>query len=338
MSRMFDFNPANHANEFAERGFVHIPHGLSEEFHSQLVKYVDDSFARNYLKDFARGDKQQAIFEFLEPEHYDELREVVAAICGVEAVSLTLSERHIKEYEPNAAPYPLAHKDRFGSEVAVGFSIRVPKGSTLVIYHDEDVRPNPFNSTAELRASFSPDMLPEAKLRNAKRIEIQDQPADVQVFRGNSFWHLREHGAGTTVLYLKLNTYNCDTLGEDPHDGEVRDCTLKFVNSPGPVWESSIPVLGRRVDYIQRRYSRDWSELFGIVIHGHLHTTISQTDFDILRAMDGQRSVSEIAAHLGEGANVRSAIRSLAQRGIVDLLTQRISLGQIGQRALLRAA
>ena len=214
---MFNFDSNSYAEAFAEHGYVHIPEGLPEEFHARLVKYVEDSFDKKHLKDFARGDKQQAMFEFLEPEHYDELRETVASICGVEVSSLTLSERHIKEYEPGADPYPLAHKDRFGSEFSVGFSIRVPEGSTLVIYPEHDASVNPFNSTAELRSSFSPQALPEMGLQNAPRIEIHDRPRDVQIFRGNAMWHLREHGAGTTVLYLKLNTYNCDTLGEDPY-------------------------------------------------------------------------------------------------------------------------
>ena len=116
MSKMFDFDANKYADAFAEHGYVHIPEGLPSDFHARLVKYVEDSFDKKHLKDFARGDKQQAMFEFLEPEHYDELRETVAAVCGVDVNSLTLSERHIKEYEPGADPYPLAHKDRFGSE------------------------------------------------------------------------------------------------------------------------------------------------------------------------------------------------------------------------------
>ncbi|WP_263368599.1 hypothetical protein [Edaphobacter bradus] len=341
MTKMFTFDADNYADVFANNGYVHIPEGLSEEFHARLVKYVEDSFDKKHLKDFARGDKQQALFEFLEPEHYDELREVVAAICGVEASSLTLSERHIKEYEPGAAPYPLAHKDRFGSEIAVGFSIRVPVGSTLVIYPEHDLSANPFNSTAELRSSFSANAHPEAGLKHALRVEIQDQPRGVQLFRGNMMWHLREHGAGTTVLYLKLNTYNCDTLGEDPHSVEVRQRTLSIVDSSPFEWAASIPVIARRVDYIQRRYNRDWNEVFGVVIYGQPHTTITEAEFEALRLMDGQRTVTEISQRteqLCKGRDVREAIRLLAQRGIVDLLTKPLAMGQVRHMALREVA
>ena len=331
MSKMFDFDAHSYIDEFAERGYVHIPGGLPEDFHAQLVKYVEDSFDKKHLKDFARGDKQQAMFEFLEPEHYDELRETVAAVCGVDVNSLTLSERHIKEYEPGADPYPLAHKDRFGSEIAVGFSIRVPEGSTLVIYPEHDVNVNPFNSTAELRSSFSSHSLPDAALKGAPRVEIQDRPRDVQIFRGNAMWHLREHGAGTTVLYLKLNTYNCDTLGEDPHSSEIRQQTLSMVDSSSFNWTASFPVIARRVDYIHRRYNRDWNELFGVVIFGQPHATITEVEFEALRSMDGQRTVAEISWRLAQsdrGRDVGEAIRRLALRGIVDLLARPIAMGQ----------
>jgi hypothetical protein len=341
MSKMFDFDAHSYSDAFAEHGYVHIPEGLPEDFHAQLVKYVQDSFDKKHLKDFARGDKQQAMFEFLEPEHYDELRETVAAVCGVDVNSLTLSERHIKEYEPGADPYPLAHKDRFGSEFAVGFSIRVPEGSTLVMYPEYDVSVNPFNSTAELRSSFSPQALPDARLKDAPRVEIQDRPRDVQIFRGNAVWHLREHGAGTTVLYLKLNTYNCDTLGEDPHSSEMRRRTLSLADSSPSNWTESIPVIARRVDYIHRRYNRDWSELFGVVLYGQPHATVTETEFEALRLMDGHRTVAEISWQMGQpvkDGDVREAIRELALRGIVDLLIKPIAMGQVRPAVLTQVA
>jgi hypothetical protein len=341
MPKMFNFDADSYADEFAEHGYVHISEGLPEEFHTRLIKYVEDSFDKKHLKEFARGDKQQAMFEFLEPEHYDELREIVAAVCRVEPSSLTLSERHIKEYEPGADPYPLGHKDRFGSEIAVGFSIRVPEGSTLVMYPEHDVSVNPFNSTIELRSSFSPYTLPDAALKEAPRVEIQDRPRDVQIFRGNAIWHLREHGAGTIVLYLKLNTYNCDTLGEDPHSAEIRQSTLSIVDSPPSMWAATIPVIGRRVDYVHRRYSRDWSELFGVVIYGQPHATITEAEFEALRSMDGKRTVTEIASQMERSGKVKDpheAIRQLAHRGIVDLFARPIAMGQAGRRALAQVA
>ena len=71
MSRMFNFTPTCYAAEFAEHGYVHIRQGLREEFYTQLVRSVQVSFQKNHMKDFALGEKQQAIFEFPEAGHYD---------------------------------------------------------------------------------------------------------------------------------------------------------------------------------------------------------------------------------------------------------------------------
>ena len=330
MSKMFDFDGASYAQHFTKSGFVHIPQGLTEEFYRRLVDYVEASFSISQKKEFAVGDKQQALFEFLEPQHYDELRQTVAAVCNVAPESLALSERHIKQYESEAAPHPLAHKDRFGSEVAVGFSIHVPEGSSLVIYPDHDVSANPFNSTAELRSSFLLDRAPEPGLATAARVEIRDQPRDVMMFHGNAMWHLREYSAGTTVLYLKLNTYNCDTLGEDPVTAHLRSRTATLAQSPRSTWECSIPVLSRQVEYVERRYNRDWKEVIGVTVRGKPFATITDDELCLLQAMDGQRTVAEIVGPMGDGnCRVLETIRRLAEYGIVDLLTQAISLGGI---------
>jgi hypothetical protein len=337
---MFDFNPADYAEAFARDGYVHIPRGLSSSFYSLLQQQAPDPSTASLMAEFARGDKQQAKFEFLELEHYDELREAAATICGVDPSDLTLSERHIKYYETGANPFPLAHKDRFGSEVAVGFSIHVPEGSTLVVFPDHDVSANPFNSTMELRASFSKDNLPEPGLKTARRVEIQDHPRDVMLFRGSAMWHLREHGAGTTVLYLKLNTYNCDTLGEDPHTDELQKRTVALLNQSDSEWADSFPMVSRRVDYIHRRYDRDWNEQFGVVLYNQPHTTISEAEFNALRLMDGARSAREIAVQLDSNGSRSGTetIRRLAQRGLVDLLPHRVAMGRIGHPALANVA
>ncbi len=334
MGKMFDFDPASYADAFANRGYVHIAEGLAEEFYARLVKYVDEASGSNRLKDFALGNKQQTLYEFLEPDHYDELREAVATICGLDGASMLVAERHIKAYEADAAPYPLAHKDRFGSEVAVGFSVHVPQGSTLVLYPEYDVGANPFNSTAELRSSFWAHTAPEPGLKTARRVEIRDKPRDVMVFTGSAMWHVREHAANTTVLYLKLNTYNCDTLGEDPHSGDVRQRTLESLRSSPGALGASIPVIARKVDYVHRRYNRDWNEVLGVVVFGEPHITLSETEFEALQTMNGRRTVADIAELMqraGRAGDAHETIRRLAERGIVDLLMQPLASGPVGR-------
>ena len=331
MGNMFDFEPKTHASGFANDGYVHIAEGLTPDFYMALKRYVDELLGSKQMKDFAGGDKLQAVYEFLEPAHYDELREAVATICGVDAKSLVLAERHIKAYAADANPHPLAHKDRFGSEVSVGFSIDVPEGSTLVLYPEHDAVANPFNSTAELRSSFCTHTAPETGLKNARRVEIRDKPRDVMMFKGSATWHLRERAAGTTVLYLKLNTYNCDTLGEDKHNADTRQRTLDLLYSSDATLFASIPMIARKVDSVHRRYNRDWREILGVVIFGGPHVSINETEFGILQAMDGQRTVADIAKRIdqtGNGIGFGEIIRCLADRGFIDLLPHRVVRGE----------
>jgi len=106
-------------------------------------------------------------------------------------------------------------------------------------------------------------------------------------------------------------------------------------------WTASIPVIARRVDYIHRRYNRDWSELFGVVLYGQPHASVTEGEFEVLRAMDGRRTVAEISRQMGqsrEAEDVREAIRQLALRGIVDLLTSPIAMGQTRPAVLAQLA
>jgi hypothetical protein len=215
--KLFNFDPQDYSTRYAEHGFVHIRRGLTEAFYQLLRSQVDEYLLSRRLEKFALGDKQQSLYQF--PSEWDcfgQLLDGVAEVCRLDRARLILSERHIKAYDQNANPHPLAHKDRYGSEVSVGFSVTVPEASKLVLYPYDDVSINPYDSSAELRASLPPEALPEVTLRNARRVELSDDAGDVVMFRGNAIWHLRSHPAGTTMLYLKLNTFNSDPLGEDP--------------------------------------------------------------------------------------------------------------------------
>jgi hypothetical protein len=327
MKGMFAFDPRAHAPAFGGTGFVHIPQGLTEEFFQVLSRQVDEYLQGELLKEFAIGDKQQALYQFPPGgDYYGELVEAVAGVCGVDPATLVLSERHIKAYESKAIPDPLAHKDRFASEFAVGLSVRVAPDSTLALFPHEEREVNPFNSSTELRASLRPESLPEKLLQGARRVDIKDAPRDVIIFRGHSMWHLRSKPANTVMLYLKLNTFNCDPLGEDPATPTFRGRTTDCLSRPDAELGHMIPLLGRRVDYVHRRYNRDWKEVVGVVLWGQGHVTIDQDELRALQAIDGRRSVREVAEAMGPGLawEARAAkLRSLAARGILDLLPAR---------------
>jgi hypothetical protein len=323
MSRMFAFDPAEYAPVLARQDFVHIPQGLSEELYEIMCRQVDEYYDANRLEKYARGDKQQALYEFPSHDLYREFIEMLAVLSGLPADQLVISERHIKGYEPNAAARPIPHKDRHATQLAVGFTMRAPEGSTLILYPQAERSLNQFSSWIEMRASLRDDQLPTEVLRNVPRVEIQDRPRDIVVFFGNQIWHGRENGAGTVMLYFKLNAFHSDPLGEDPRTELIDRQTRELAQLSDEELECQVPILGRRVDYLHRRYDRDWQELFGVVLYGQSHFTVDPEEWQVLQALDGRLPLGDILQQVAPSArheHLLAGVRQLAQRGVVDLL------------------
>lgn len=321
---LFKFDPAQYADHFAKEGYVHIPGGVTDAFYQKMVRQVERDMRTKVAKEFAIGDKQQAVYEFPDDgnDYVTELCEGVAGVCGVDARQLVLSERHVKAYEPNAAPEPNAHKDRFASQISVGLSVHVREGSTLVLYPYDELDVNPFNTSVQLRASLSPDRYPEPALKRGRRIEIKDAAGDVIMFRGHKIWHLRANPANTTMLYFKLNAFNCDPLGEDRRTREIRSGTEQAIGLSDEQLQQLVPLVGRRVDYVHRMYNRDWREVIGVVLWGEKHFSIDEDELKALQAIDGTSTVAAVAERLngvGRPAALEK-IRRLARRGVIDLV------------------
>ena len=87
--------------------------------------------------------------------------------------------------------------------------------------------------------------------------------------------------------------------------------------------ECQVPILGRRVDYLHRRYVRDWQELFGVVLYGQSHFTVDPEEWQVLQALDGRQPLRDILEQVAPSArheHLLAGVRQLAQRGVVDLL------------------
>lgn len=322
--RMFDFNPCDYAAQFQREGYVHIRGGVADTFYRKVVAQVEQSMATKLMKEFAIGDKQQAMYEFPDGADYArELCQSVAAVCGLPAEEMVLSERHVKAYEATANAEPHAHKDRFASQISVGLSVHVKEGSTLVLYPYDELEVNPFNTSVQLRASLSPDRFPEPRLQQARRVEIADAAGDVIIFRGHRFWHLRANPALTTMLYFKMNAFNCDPLGEDARTPILRSWTQQAAEADAAQLETLVPLLGRRVDYVHRHYNRDWKEVIGVVLWGEKHFTIDEDELRVLQAIDGKQTVGRVV-EVVNGTTDRAAklekVRRLARRGVIDLV------------------
>jgi hypothetical protein len=316
---MFAFDPGRYAAEYAERGYVHIRKGLRGEFLETLTRQIDDHLEATRLKEWAINDKQQSLYAFPEDGDYlSELKDVVGRVSGLEPERLVLSERHIKAYEVDADPHPLAHKDRLASQVSVGLSIRVPEGSRLLLYPEDDPGVNPFNTAQHLRDGLA-ERAPEPMLSaSTRRVVIEDAPGDVIMFRGNAFWHLREKPAGTRNLYLKLNAFNCDPLGEDPQTPERTGRSRRLLELPDEALSRMVPLVARRVDYVHRQYTREWQEVVEAVFWGKGHVILSEEEFRLLRSLDWQRDVAGLSRLLG--SDVAPMVRRLAASGVIELV------------------
>lgn len=321
--KVFDFNPADYRADFEKQGYVHIREGVSSEFHEYLLRFVDE-LAKHRLAELAgKGNKEQALLEF--PDSVDfpgELFDVVADVSGLNRETMVLSERHIKSYEPDANPQPVAHKDRYPSQVSVGLSIRIPQESTLVLYTDDYVSPNPYNSAAELWANLQPDEQPDVALADAREIELDDTDRDVLIFPGSATWHLRRRGANAVNLYLKFNDFGSDPLGEDPSTGALRAETLRALDA-GDV-DGLVPVRARRFDTVERVYTRGWNESAQVRIYGEPPFGITPAQFEAIKRVDGDTSLAEIVSAVAEGGDidqVRRQVLDLARRGALDLVS-----------------
>lgn len=317
--RVFDFDPADHSPHYREHGWVHIPGGVSSEFLAVLQEFTARRFESHRVEGKAiAGAKEQALFEFSpEVDFPGELFDVVSEVAGLNRGSMTLAERHIKAYDPDAAAEPLAHKDRYASQCSVGLSIDIPEESRLVLYPSDRLDRNPFNVSAAYPRSLDPDDRPGKALGQAREVVIDDSPGDVMMFPGASVWHLRRNPANATNLYLKFNDFDCDPLGEDPSSVPRREETLEVLAGGDGSLDGLVPVLARRLDTFTRQYTRDWEEVLLAQLWEADPVRLTEEELSLLRAVDGRTDAGTLLS--GSGVTVADLLR-LGERGVIDLV------------------
>lgn len=325
--RIFDFELADYSQQYAEQEWVHVKGGMAPEFLEYLRAFVVSRLTVAKLDSFAiKGKKEQALFAFPPEARFpDEIFDVTAAVCGLRRETMTLSERHIQIYEDNADPEPVAHKDRFPSQVSIGFSVDIPERSRLVLYPYDHRETNPFNSAAALQRHLQPYEQPEVVLQGARAVELADQPGDVVMFPGSTTWHLRRNSASAVNLYVKVNDFDCDPLGEDPLTPIRRERTLELIKRRDPdELAGSSPRISRRLNYLGSQLARaDAPETFHASLYGSDPMGINPVQQALIRAADGVRTlgslVEELAASNGHSAaTITQDALTLLERGILD--------------------
>jgi hypothetical protein len=322
--RIFAVDPADHRDEYERQGWVHIKNGMTPEFLAALNEFVERAMngGRGDERFAFQGKKEQIVYDFAADfaDYPGELYDFVSVLCGLDRDSITLSERHFQVYDPNADPEPAAHKDRYGSQVSMGFSVAIPEVSRLVLYPHDHRSLNPFNSSVAFRASLQPHEQPDVALRTAREVELADEAGDIVAFPGSSTWHLRRRSAGAVNLYCKFNDFNCDPLGEDPSTPTVRERSLDLLASANGDRGGLKPVHGRRFDKAARVYARQPGiQVYEANVWGEEPFGLTDGQFAVLQAVDGSTTWAELREQLGGQQDVDECVKYLVTRGALDL-------------------
>jgi hypothetical protein len=214
--RMFNYDPAAARDEFKQNGYVHLRGVLKPSVVEHLSDFLDQAKRENVDEQGQwriYGKKRQFLFDFPNSEWAEEFRHAMAAMIGIEPQDLTISERHLKVYEPDAEPWPAPHKDRAASEISIGLPIAIPENSSACVFPALHPGPN-----TEDRAVFLTDRaLPgsDEVYRTEECVMLNEQPGDIVAFLGSALYHERVHPAGAAILYIKVNGTGSDPLGEN---------------------------------------------------------------------------------------------------------------------------
>ena len=213
---MFLFDPGNHHEEFSSKGYVHLKNILSEDFRA----FLDEFYMRSLLnhekeKDDwkIRGKKRQYLFDFPSGQLAQEFRSAMASLTGIDPEDFTISERHLKVYDGEAAPWPAPHKDRAASEISIGLPVHIPAGSTACLFPQLQFGPNVEEKAIFLTDSDYPDLSHIYQMEEA--VMLNEQVGDIIAFLGSSIFHERVRAADTAILYIKVNGSRRDPLGEN---------------------------------------------------------------------------------------------------------------------------
>jgi len=217
---MFKYDPGAFREQLERDGYVHLKDVLADDFVAGLRAFHDtalrdaDAESRDWR---IRGKKSQFVFDFPSVAAAEIFRDGMARLTGIGPQDFTISERHLKVYDEAADPWPAPHKDRNASHFSIGLPVVLPEGSSVCVFPDLEPGPN----TEERAVFLSPPPGGTARdiYRSARAEILNERLGDMVVFLGSALFHERVNGAGTSVLYIKVNGRGEDPLGENIYAG-----------------------------------------------------------------------------------------------------------------------
>jgi hypothetical protein len=214
--KVFKKDVGAYAQELKSNGYILLKNILSDEFMNYLKDFHKKSIAGSIDESGAwriTGKKHQYVFSFPSEAEAEEFRDGMARLTGLKRESFTISERHLKQYEPNANPYPYPHKDRFASGFSIGLPVHLGPETSVCVFPTWEREPN----MGERAVFKGPDEIADVEklYHSPEALLLNEELGDVIVFHGAAMWHERVRPAGTAVLYLKVNDVGNDPLGEN---------------------------------------------------------------------------------------------------------------------------
>lgn len=300
---IFTFNPEDYQETFARNGFVLVKKGVDPDFLKVAIAQAEQQKRdQNDIGDWRfKGKKRQYLYEFEEWDLYDSGLKTLANTARLAMDKITLCERHIKVYEPDALPQVPAHKDRVAAQLTVGIPLFIPESSHIVLWPNDHLTINPLNTTALWRSSFDDKDLPENILKDIEPVRVYAEPGDVVLFRGNSIYHERENPANASILYLKLNSMRLDPIGEDPSTVHQQNTSQQILSrSNDEELLDCMVEVSPRLERISRHYTRlHWKEVIQAYVAGEQEFTLSELELKVFKKVEGKMMVREIIARLG---------------------------------------
>lgn len=213
---MFNYDPAAAHDEFKEHGFVHLRDILTPATMEHLDAFLDRA-KREAVDEQGQwritGKKRQFLFEFPDSDAAEEFRQGMSALLGIAPEKFTISERHLKVYEPDAEPWPAPHKDRAASEISIGLPVEIPENSTACVFPKLEPGPNPNDRAVFLTAQDHAHI--DEIYQMEECVMLHEKPGDIVAFLGSALFHERVHPAGAAILYIKVNGSGSDPLREN---------------------------------------------------------------------------------------------------------------------------
>ena len=213
---IFAYDPGIHAAALKRDGYVLLKKVFTPEFQEHLKSFLAKSRSgavAEYTKGRVAGKKLQYVFDFASEADALEFRAGLSRLTGLKEAYITLSERHLKQYDSSAAAFPAPHKDRGASRYSAGIPIDLGPETSVCVFPSLDRSPNTGDTAVYLSKAEYPEL--DSIYENGTAKLLREQAGDLVVFDGASLYHERMKPAGTAVLYIKFNGEGWDPLGEN---------------------------------------------------------------------------------------------------------------------------